>query len=264
MRLGVFGNPKHEGIEQAISVIRNSWKDVLLSKHLGGDYEDTELDELADFIVSLGGDGTFLKATKLYSKPLIGVNLGKLGFLTYFDVKDIPHVIDALRKGRYILEERRKLELEWKGKSFLALNDFYVNTIRGVALNVEVSEDGQLITKFYGDGIVISSPTGSTAYNLSAGGPIIHPQTHVFVITPICPHNLTARPIVMPDSMKIDVSVDARGDAMWRICGDGMDIAKGSENLRFKVHLSSRKVLLVRLENTRSFFSILRRKLQWR
>ena len=265
VKVGVFGNVKAEGLQEALKKIQRLWgENALICKEIGGPYDQSYVNRHAQFIISLGGDGTLLKAVARFSKPLIGVNLGKLGFLTYFQVEDLPLIKIALEEKKYYLDRREKLRLWYKEKTYYALNDFYVNPVSGTALNITVKRKETLITHFYGDGIIISSPTGSTAYNLSAGGPIMHPRVKAFILTPICPHNLSARPLVLPKGEVIEVEVAPRGDGRWILSGDGMKLMEFDRADSFRVELSDRRASLVRLDITKDFFDILREKLNWK
>ncbi len=265
VKVGVFGNVDAEGLEDALRKIRHLWgEDALICREIGGPYDESYINRNARFVISLGGDGTLLKAVAKFSKPLVGVNLGKLGFLTYFQVDDLPVIKIALEEKKYYLDRRERLRLWYAGKPYFALNDFYVNPVSGTALNITVRRKETLITHFYGDGIIISSPTGSTAYNLSAGGPIMHPRVKAFILTPICPHNLSARPLVLPKGELIEVEITPRGDGRWILSGDGMKLMEFDGPASFKVELSDRRASLVRLDTTKDFFDILREKLNWK
>ncbi len=265
VKVGVFGNVHAEGFQEALKKIRHLWgENALLCKEIGGPYDQSYINRNAQFIISLGGDGTLLKAVARFTKPLIGVNLGKLGFLTYFQVEDLPIIKIALEEKKYYLDRREKLRLWYRDKTYYALNDFYVNPVSGTALNITVRRKETLITHFYGDGIIISSPTGSTAYNLSAGGPIVHPRVKAFILTPLCPHNLSARPLVLPKGELIEVEVVPRGTGKWILSGDGMKLMEFDGPDSFKVELSDRRASLVRLDITKDFFDILREKLNWK
>lgn len=262
MKIGVYGNP-YRDIKEAISRIVEVFKEVYISRDIGGDYDNEYINENCDFIISVGGDGTLLRCAKKFKKPIIGIKVGKLGFLTFFDIEDLEDIKNALFSGRYILEERDRLKIHLNGIELdSALNDFSINTISGRGLDILVKSENSIITSFYGDGIIISSASGSTAYNLSAGGPILHPLVKAYILTPICPHNLSARPIVLPKEIVLTIDIKSKFGS-WRINSDGELIKECKGELSFKVELSDEKTTLIRLENTKSFFEILRKKLNF-
>jgi NAD+ kinase len=169
-----------------------------------------------DLVIVLGGDGTYLKAARLvgnYDVPILGINLGSLGFLTETPAKKAIEALNAVLKGRAQIKELTSLTVSversgQKARKYFALNDVVIERgdyTRLVYLNL--SCDQQTVTDVKADGIIISSPTGSTAYNLAAGGPILHPNVKAIIATPICPHSLTNRPIVLPDNQKISLRI---------------------------------------------------------
>lgn len=262
MKIGVYGNP-YRDISEAISRIVEIFQEVYISKDIGGNYTNEFINENCDVIISIGGDGTLLRCAKKFKKPIIGIKVGKLGFLTFFGLEDLENIKNALLSGKYLLEERDRLKIYLNGIELdSALNDFSVNTISGRGLDIVVKSNNSIITSFYGDGIIISSASGSTAYNLSAGGPILHPLVKAYILTPICPHNLSARPIVLPKEVILTITIKSKFGS-WRINSDGELIKKCEGELSFSVELSNEKTILIKLENTASFFEILRKKLNF-
>lgn len=174
-----------------------------------------------DVAIALGGDGTILRAITLIQDsliPVLGMNLGRLGFLASVEKALIPKAIEQLTHGRYILVERSLLQLSSNLPLFpsfpFGLNDFTVNKRdTSSMITVHVSIDGVPLHAYWADGIIISTPTGSTGYSLSCGGPILFPDASNFIITPVAPHNLTVRPVVIPDSKVIRVTVEGRTDS---------------------------------------------------
>ncbi|MEO0202988.1 MAG: NAD(+)/NADH kinase [candidate division WOR-3 bacterium] len=263
MKVGVFGNINYD-LKEAIEKVKNVFKEVYISRSINGDYSDEELNEICDVIISLGGDGTLLRCSKKFKKPIIGIKLGKLGFLTFFSIDEIEDIKNALLNGIYYLDRRDRLKLYIDGIEVdSALNDFSVNTVSGKGIEITIKTRNSVITSFYGDGVIISSPSGSTAYNLSANGPILHPSVKAYIITPICPHNLSARPIVLPKEIIINVSVKPKV-GKWHINSDGELLRECEGSLNFDVELSDEKTSLVKLYSTKDFFDILREKLNWR
>ena len=232
--------------------------------------------EPVDLILSLGGDGTLLRAARMvmpYDLPLLGVNMGDLGFLTSAGEAELESVLDRLAAGDYLLDRRVTLKawvLDEHGAELdvhHALNDFVVHkatvAARVTRLDLWVEGGGRReeIGSFSGDGVILSSPTGSTAYSLSAGGPIIHPTMECLVVTPICPHTLAVRPLVIPASRKVTVrAADPDQDLILTVDGQEVRTLRPGEAVR--VERGDREIRLVRFPG-QSFFSTMRRKLNW-
>jgi NAD+ kinase len=245
------------------------------------DYEEhgraLDLDnEPVDMILSLGGDGTLLRAARTvigHGVPLLGVNLGDLGFLTSAGEEELDEAFDRLAAGDYFLDRRFTLKAvvvdEAGGEIDVqhALNDFVVHKAEVAArvtkldLAVEGGVRHEEIGSFSGDGVIISSPTGSTAYSLSAGGPIVHPTMECLIVTPICPHTLAVRPFVIPASRKVTVRA-AVPDQDLILTVDGQEVRGLGHGESVRVEKGDRHVELVRFPG-QSFFSTLRRKLNW-
>ena len=233
--------------------------------------EDAVLD-CSDMVVCLGGDGTFLKAArKIYKKdiPILGINLGNLGFLTEIDKNAIHHAMEHIFRGDYLVEERMMLEVEIQKTGCdivmeVALNDAVIS--RGAIsriLHVKTYINDVFVDSFPGDGLIESSPTGSTAYSLSAGGPIVEPDTDLIIITPICPHILYSRSFITKAGSTVMAIVDEnfKHNAMVTIDGqEGYEIRGGDI---IKVRKSEKTIKLVRI-NSRNFFNILRTKIYYR
>ncbi len=225
--------------------------------------------ESYDLVVVLGGDGTMLSvARELGEKvPILGVNLGNLGFLTEIGRAELyPSLVDAL-SGDYEIEERVLLDVELcraRGDKaeYRVLNDAVV-TKSALARIVELTlkADGRLVSIYRADGLIISTPTGSTAYNLSAGGPIVFPQLPVMVVTPICPHTLSQRPIVVPDSSSIEVTLETPREEVW-LTLDGQEGTALDVGDTVCVTRSEETVHLVKTSG-RTFYDSLRHKLHW-
>src|SRR5690606_15624502 len=180
------------------------------------------LDKSFDLLVSMGGDGTILRAitfVKDMDIPIIGINMGRLGFLATIQVDGIENDIQDIIDGKYTISERTLLSVETvpenkdiKALNF-ALNEIAINRKNTTAMiSVETYLNGEYLTSYWSDGLMVSSPTGSTGYSLSCGGPVITPDTDSFILTPIAPHNLSARPLVIPDSTEIHLKVTGRED----------------------------------------------------
>ena len=226
-----------------------------------------ELNKQCDAFVSLGGDGTLL-FTSHYSvtKPVIGINVGYLGFLTEFSPDEMVPAIEKVLSGNYSIHNRSQLEATFRtdGKieQLRALNDVVIE--KGTYPRIPtfvIKLDGELLGSYRADGIIIATSTGSTAYSMSAGGPIIAPKSSVFVITPICPHMLTVRPIVINDEKIIEVSIDAP-DGEFPLNGDGHLRKLLAPQETVTVKKSQQVINLVANEN-RDYCEILRTKLLW-
>jgi NAD+ kinase len=218
----------------------------------------------------LGGDGTLLAASRLLDKPIpvLGVNFGSLGFLTEITLADLYPALEGVLEGRYEHEERRLLRavVHRQGRADVTsdvLNDVVI-TKAGPSriIEVDVSVDGQFVSSFRADGIIVSSPTGSTAYNLAAGGPILHPTLPAVVVTPICPHMLTNRPLVVGDEARVEVRLRAGRDVDVYAALDGQETFAFADGDHVAVTGSPRRLKLVKPPG-RDYFEVLRTKLKW-
>ena len=224
--------------------------------------------EEADFLVSLGGDGTLLSLVRrsyYYRKPVVGINAGTLGFLADITIDDVDNFLEQLFTGVYRIDNRMMIEGYIKTKtgeekSFFAFNDVVITRpVISKMVKINASIDGDRFNTYRGDGLIISTPTGSTAYNLAVGGPIVYPLTQAFILTPVSAHSLTQRPLVVPADFTIELSSpDERVIAMI----DGQDDYEMHEGdvLVIKGARHSAK-LLHRME--RNYFSVLQEKLSW-
>lgn len=224
---------------------------------LGVDFE--VMAEEADFLVALGGDGTLISLARRsyrYNKPILGVNIGNLGFLTDINPTRLAPFLEDLRKGNYRIENRIVLQIEYKNKRLYAFNDVVVTKdVLSSMIHVNVKVDGSPMNHYFGDGVIFSTPTGSTAYNLSAGGPVVYPLSDTIVITPICPHSLTQRPVVIPAHFQIE----ANTDGVAKLILDGQEIFPMDA---IKITKAEKPVNLIH-NHSRHYFSVLREKLHW-
>lgn len=222
-------------------------------------------DEDVRGIVVLGGDGTLLRSAPLAYRlgvPLLGVNLGKLGFLTEITEEEVEEVFEDFARGKCKIEERILLEIHHQKETFWALNEAAIlKGPLGHMIHLKVEYGSRLLTIYHGDGLIISTPTGSTAYNLSAGGPIVHPQSDSLILTPICPFMLSARPIVIPPQKEIRASLLYRAEEVHLIV-DGYINRTVSLGEEIKIKKAPGALKLVR-SPTRDYFEILRVKLGW-
>lgn len=211
-----------------------------------------------DFVFVIGGDGTILKAARFYAKTetaIFGVNLGRLGYLSQSSKEDIAESVREILRGNYRVENRIMLE----SKNKTALNDFVIKgTTNGRTSRFSLKINNKFVCDYLADGIIITTPTGSTAYGLSAGGPIISPKLNAFVIVPICPHTLSARPIVVPDDEIITIC-SGNSENYFASC-DGQEFYEFKKEIEIKKSQYSAKLAL--LDGT-EFYSILRNKLNW-
>jgi NAD+ kinase len=256
--------------------LRSRQVEIYLDEALAGPYAGAciptppaRLPGQVDVFAVFGGDGTLLYAARLAAgsaTPILGINLGSLGFLTEVKLERMKPAFEALLSGNYHLEDRMLLKVEVFRNNelverYMALNDAVIN--KGALariIEVEVKVGAQLVSTFRGDGLIISTPTGSTAYSLSAGGPIVFPTLAAFIITPICPHALTNRPVVVPDSGTIDVTLLHGADVMLTVDGQvGMPLA-ARDALRLQKATPSVRLVL---PEGNTFFKILREKLKW-
>jgi NAD+ kinase len=232
-----------------------------------------ELTKDVDVVLAFGGDGTLLDAAGVVAHsdadvPLIGVNLGRLGFLTEIDRSELTSTLEDLIEGRGRIETRamldgRVLPATGAATERLALNDIVVTrSALSRMTEMDIAVDGQFVSHVKADGLIVATATGSTAYNLSAGGPIVHPSVDALVLTPIAPHTLTHRPLVLPASVRIELrpDLDAQSEAIVTFDGQfGLQLAPGDV-----VHIrrAGRPLRLFRT-SSRSYFDMLREKLKW-
>lgn len=231
-------------------------------------YEPGESLKKLDAFLSIGGDGTLLESVTHIGKnevPILGINTGRLGFLATISKDDIDESLTKLFKKAYTLDQRAVLRLESTpelfGKLNFALNDFtLVKKDSSSMITVHTYIDGELLNSYWADGIIVSTPTGSTGYALSCGGPLVFPRSGNFVITPVSPHNLTVRPIVVADSSEISFKVEGRSKK-FLVTLDSR-IATVDDSVRLKIVKEDFKVNLILLEG-HHYFKTLREKLNW-
>jgi NAD+ kinase len=229
-----------------------------------------ELPGCTDLLIVLGGDGTLLSAARLAAErkvPILPVNLGGLGFLTTVSQDETYSILEEIFAGRHRVSERVMLEAEVvRGGAVIrrqiALNDAVLNKAAlARIMDLELRVDGEYVTTYKADGLILSTPTGSTAYSLAADGPIVYPTVEAFIVTPICPHTLTNRPLVIPDSALIEVDFKAEDDAVFLTLDGqvGIELLRGDH---VRVRKAAQKLLLVRPAK-KTYYQILRSKLKW-
>jgi len=220
-------------------------------------FELEKLDSYGEIVLVIGGDGTLLRAARYYSEcqvPVIGVNVGRLGFLAQTGIDNIDSTINAIIRGKYTVEERLMLS----SGEYVALNDFVIKgcvPTRTSKFYLEIN--GNVVCDYIADGLIIATPTGSTAYGLSAGGPVLHPELDAVVIVPICPHTLNARPLVVPSGELFTVKTN---DELLSVSIDGYNITKCVEKTDIKICANKAKLAFVEQND---FYSVLRDKLHW-
>jgi NAD+ kinase len=277
-RIGVAGHPRHDSIRPTLDELRRT------ADRQGAElFVEDRLQDLApgtptfrpgdiDLLITLGGDGTMLRGARFvapWHTPVLGINLGHLGFLTALALADLSLGLEALFRGDYWLDVRSTLDARVTGASgastaFIALNDAVLHKggfARVIRLAVHVGPDHQEVGTYTADGIILATPTGSTAYSLSAGGPIVVPSMDCILATPICPHTLVVRPLVLPMDLQVTVT-PLSGIEEVILTVDGQDGAELRPGDHLVVRRGDPTVPLIRLAG-QNFFSTLRRKLHW-
>ncbi|MBK5285992.1 MAG: NAD kinase [Bacteroidia bacterium] len=222
----------------------------------------------ADFMLSIGGDGTLLDTVSLIHDsliPVIGINIGRLGFLSSVFVEELPHTLDCLDKHHYVLDPRSLLRLETSnnlfGENNIALNDLTIqNKQSSSMMTINAYLNGEYLNSYWADGLIISTPTGSTGYSLSCGGPIMMPQAESFILTPIAPHNLNVRPVIVSDKNIISLEIKGRSNNFLATLDSRSETIE--ESVQLAVRKESFPLNLIRLSNE-NFLTTLRKKLNW-
>ena len=284
MKLGIIPNTSKENIVQVVELLINKlksrnfrcsfsidFKEQVKENAIFSDFEFLENKELFtnnDLIVSIGGDGTLLTSSfdgREYGTPVLGINFGKLGFLAEYEINNLDRLINELENGEYKIEERMTLCGECKDsnkKELFAINDIVIDKGHWPKMIVlELRIDDEYVSTFSADGIIISTPTGSTGYSLSVGGPIVNPIAKAITISPISPHTLTMRPLVIGDAQKISIVVKSDGNNVQVSC-DGQRVASYDTPKEFTIYSSKTPIKLLRTKST-SYYDILRNKLYW-
>lgn len=280
-RVGIVARQNHPAAHaRALELcrwLRAKGREVMVEDELedeglaSGKLPPEALKDHIDLLVVLGGDGTLIHAALLLAGapiPILGVNMGSLGFLTEIREHEMFEALEPVLEGRYRLDERMKLEASlWRGEGppifqGQVLNDVVISkgALARIA-DIDAHLGDTFVTTYKADGVIVSTPTGSTAYSLSAGGPILYPALEATVITPICPHTLTQRPLVVPPGIPIELRLTSdNGEVFLTLDGQrGMAMLPGD---RVEIRQSAHRVLLVR-STALDYFSILRTKLRW-
>ena len=275
MKVAVIANIKKEGIKKLLPVFINELKkenidavmhDSLLSI-LGNGYIFSSPDTLfkdVDMIISFGGDGTILHTARLSAGtgiPILGINLGKVGFLAEISPEEIYHIPERLKNGSYEILNRMAFSAETTaGTKYFALNDIAIDRSADTRiLELAVSVDGMHAGDFAADGLIVSTPTGSTAHSVSAGGPLVMPECNVTILTPICPHSLTLRPMIIDGSKEVRLDV-LSGRA--RMAVDGQSFVDVPAGCKVTIRMSDEPVKIARFKD-KTYFDILHTRLNW-
>lgn len=278
LKFALFGNiyqaRKSAAIQKVLSTLTEAGDELIvdaeyyrfltddqrLDVRAAGTFEGSGFE--ADFAISMGGDGTFLKTAERVGQkeiPVLGVNMGRLGFLADIAPADIEDCLRALHDGDYAVERRAMIEITSCG--CYALNDVAILKRDSASMiSIRASIDGEFLTTYQADGLIIATPTGSTAYSLSNGGPIIVPGTNVLVMTAVAPHSLNARPIVIPDTAEVTLEVESRSHS-FLVAVDGRS-EKCREGTRLTLRRAPFNMHIVK-RSGRQYFATLREKMMW-
>ncbi|MFQ6117364.1 MAG: NAD(+)/NADH kinase [Candidatus Bipolaricaulia bacterium] len=263
-KLLVLANFAKEGVEEVLAEVRRWGEEHGIAVEVHEAFGEERLVAGPGTVaLTLGGDGTFLRALERLQAqgvPLLGINLGSLGFLTQSGSDELPQVLEKLRKGEFTLERRMMLQAVLAERSFLALNDLVVahRTVEEFSI-LELYADGELVASYPGDGLIVSTPTGSTAYALAAGGPLIDPRLESLLVVPLTVHKLGIRPVLFPSATELRLV--ARTPATVLVDGDAVgELETGAE---LRIRRASQRARIVLIEPRHSLFALLERKLNW-
>lgn len=275
-KIGIIYNTEHKTAQSVAENLGN----ILISKGfssikmiaISGKQKDHKFDfpEITMAFI-IGGDGTFLGASRFFASydiPLFGINTGRLGFLSQLVPSELKKGVEKILEGKFAIEERLMIKSNTfidESKAKIALNDVVIkggDVSRSMQLFLYIND--KHVCDYIADGLIISTPTGSTAYTLSAGGPVVVPELEAFVIVPICPHTLTTRPIVIPAYENITVKINSDEESVY-VTSDGQENVKISGNDTIDIQKYEHKALLIQIEDEdeSGFYSILRKKLHW-
>lgn len=280
-KVGITSKPRKPEIKEIVQQLA-AWLDqrgieVLMDKETGANLEASEpclsrseVVSLADLVVVLGGDGTLLATARAVGAkpvPILAVNLGGLGFLTVITLEELYPALEMVLAGEFKADRRVRIESEVRrnqevSSSFLALNDVVLN--KGAiarVLDFDMWADGRFISTYKSDGLIVSTPTGSTAYSLAAGGPVVVPTVNAFIVTPICAHTLTNRAIVLPDHVTLEITMKSHQESVYLTIDGQVAIALRS-NDQVRVKKSGSCFDLIQPPH-KSYFEVLRQKLKW-
>ena len=284
-RFAIFGNvyqrKKSQAIFKLIAILQRNDAEIYVDRPFyefitEGQHMDVRVDGIfdgddfdVDYAISMGGDGTLLKtAARVHSKdtPIIGVNIGRLGFLADVAPSEIEMAISDIYAGNYRVDEHSVIKIETSGEEKLESGPFALNDIailkrdNASMISIRASVNGEYVTTYQADGLIVTTPTGSTAYNLSNGGPIIAPGTGTLCLTAVAPHSLNIRPIVVPDSSVISLKVESRSHSVLvAVDGKSTSLHDGTE---VRISKAKHTVRIIRFSD-RKYYSTLREKMMW-
>lgn len=278
-RIGIICKPRRpeprEIVGQLVPWLTDRGCSVVVERDIAGELGiegclGVDIPDRVDLIIVLGGDGTMLGVARMVGErpvPILGVNLGGLGFITEVSKDQLWEALENILAGRYTVEERIMLAADvfrdgCRIEHFTALNDVVIN--KGALariMDLEALVDGIYVNTFKADGLIVATPTGSTAYSLSAGGPIIYPTLHSIVLTPICPHTLTNRPIVLPDDSSVEITLRSASEHIY-LTLDGQQGFPLRKDDRIAIRKCGCRTQFV-MPFPRDYFEILRSKLKW-
>ncbi len=257
------------GIDYDLSENLYEKRTQLIGKNVKENFDSIkDLGKNSDLVVSFGGDGTMLSSAyelRGSQTPMLGLNLGKLGFLAEYDMKDVKELVKELKENKFVLDERMALSafnVEDGSTELYAINDIVIDKGRWPKMiEIVVRVDGDYVTTFSADGLIIATPTGSTGYSLSTGGPIVNPKSNAITLSPISPHTLTMRPLVLSSEQKIEVEVRSPYETVQINC-DGQRVHYYKSPATLEIFKSDKPVRLIHSNRT-NYFEILRNKLFW-
>jgi len=286
MKIAIYGRPVIHGFEESISnlfsFLKKEGKEVFMFQPFR-DFLDTEKilnlvpDGLfnahediigeADIMISIGGDGTFLEAVSIvqdYGIPIVGINTGRLGFLADIPSDQIESSLTAIFRGDYTCENRTLIGLKLIGQDLdgfcCALNEVSVQKRHTTMITIHTYLNDVYLNSYWADGLIISTPTGSTAYSMSVGGPIVTPDSNNFIISPMSPHNLTIRPLVIPDINSIRIEVESRDKSYLMTLDSRTEVLDG--NIQLSLNKAEFTTKTLRIKDA-TFYNTLRNKLMW-
>jgi NAD+ kinase len=285
MKFAIFGQSYQENTEnvaaEVLRVLEKNDIQIVIEKNFSDNFKNStknhstfsdhsELDKSYDALISIGGDGTILRAVTFVRDkniPIVGVNTGRLGFLATVQIENIESLLQKVINKEYTISKRRLLELQCTPRNpdltdlNFALNEITVSRKDSTSMiTIETSLNGEYLTSYWADGLIISTPTGSTGYSLSCGGPVLMPEVESLVVTPIAPHNLNARPLVIPDETEIELRVSGR-EEHYLVSLDSRITSVTNETL-LRIRKTSFQINMIEFKDE-GFLKTIRKKLLW-
>lgn len=270
--IGVVLRPQSPNLKEAYLKIEELFKrngiNVFLEESSANMIDKSGIDfntlcKNVDFLISVGGDGTLIGVVRKsigYNLPVLGINLGTLGFLTDLKLEELESFIEDLLKNNYTISPRMMIEATINGENIMAFNDLVIARKNlSSMLEIRAKIDNKAFNTYFGDGLIVATPSGSTAYNLSAGGPIVYPLTNAFIITPVAAHSLTQRPIVVPADFEIEFKTPNDKAA---VIVDGQELYELKKDELISIKIAQQKALMLH-RSKRDYFEVLSEKLRW-